>query len=159
MNKLLEEKDEHISHLQEQVSTLEKRLNDVGLSEDDRVKALETEVLIFNKQQFRNEIFSVLSQTSAHCIAFAVSTSGATYLVTMACVCPVVWLFVSHRPPPPPRKSSDLKNSKTKICFSSIWATFPGGPPPPPLKGKIFDTRFGLIHVQTGKKNVSKKFL
>ena len=46
MNKLLEEKDEHISHLQEQVSTLEKRLNDVGLSEDDRVKALETEVLI-----------------------------------------------------------------------------------------------------------------
>ena len=26
-------------------------------------------------------------------------------------------------------------------------------PPPPPVKGKIFDTRFGLIHVQTGKKN------
>ena len=25
--------------------------------------------------------------------------------------------------------------------------------PPPPVKGKIFDTRFGLIHVQTGKKN------
>ena len=24
---------------------------------------------------------------------------------------------------------------------------------PPPVKGKIFDTRFGLIHVQTGKKN------
>ena len=24
--------------------------------------------------------------------------------------------------------------------------------PPPPIKGKIFDTRFGLIHVQTGKK-------
>ena len=24
--------------------------------------------------------------------------------------------------------------------------------PPPPVKGKIFDTRFGLIHVQTGKK-------
>ena len=23
---------------------------------------------------------------------------------------------------------------------------------PPPVKGKIFDTRFGLIHVQTGKK-------
>ena len=23
--------------------------------------------------------------------------------------------------------------------------------PPPPVKGKIFDTRFGLIHVQTGK--------
>ena len=25
--------------------------------------------------------------------------------------------------------------------------------PPPPVKGKFFDTRFGLIHVQTGKKN------
>ena len=24
---------------------------------------------------------------------------------------------------------------------------------PPPLKGKFFDTRFGLIHVQNGKKN------
>ena len=24
-------------------------------------------------------------------------------------------------------------------------------PPPPPVKGKFFDTRFGLIHVQTGK--------
>ena len=26
-------------------------------------------------------------------------------------------------------------------------------PPPTPVKGRIFDTRFGLIHVQTGKKN------
>ena len=26
------------------------------------------------------------------------------------------------------------------------------GTPPPPIKGKYFDTRFGLIHVQTGKK-------
>ena len=24
--------------------------------------------------------------------------------------------------------------------------------PPPPVKGKIFDARFALIHVQTGKK-------
>ena len=32
---------------------------------------------------------------------------------------------------------------------------FVEGPPPPPpsVKGKIFDTRFGLIHVQTGEKN------
>ena len=30
---------------------------------------------------------------------------------------------------------------------------FVEGPFPPPVKGKIFDTRFGLIHVQTGKKN------
>ena len=29
---------------------------------------------------------------------------------------------------------------------------FVEGPPLPPVKGKIFDTRFGLIHVQTGKK-------
>ena len=28
-----------------------------------------------------------------------------------------------------------------------------GPPPPPQVKGKIFDTRFGLIHVQTEKKN------
>ena len=28
-----------------------------------------------------------------------------------------------------------------------------GTPPPPLVKGKFFDTRFGLIHVQTGKKN------
>ena len=30
---------------------------------------------------------------------------------------------------------------------------FAEGPPSPPVKGKIFDTRFGLIYVQTGKKN------
>ena len=29
---------------------------------------------------------------------------------------------------------------------------FPGGVVPVSVKGKIFDTRFGLIHVQTGKK-------
>ena len=57
MNKLLEEKDEHISHLQEQVSTLEKRLNDVGLSEDDRVKALETEVLILTSNSWVMKCF------------------------------------------------------------------------------------------------------
>ena len=33
------------------------------------------------------------------------------------------------------------------------WGTPPPPPPPPPpVKGKNFDTRFGLIHVQTGKK-------
>ena len=31
---------------------------------------------------------------------------------------------------------------------------FVEGPPPPPVKGKIFDTRFGLIHVQTGEKKI-----
>ena len=28
------------------------------------------------------------------------------------------------------------------------------GPHTPPVKGKLFDTRFGLIHVQTGKKKI-----
>ena len=31
-----------------------------------------------------------------------------------------------------------------------------GGPGTPPVKGKIFDTRFGLIHVQTGKKKFAQ---
>ena len=49
MNKLLEEKDEHISHLQERVSTLEQRVQDVGLSEDERIKALENEVTSYEQ--------------------------------------------------------------------------------------------------------------
>ena len=41
---------------------------------------------------------------------------------------------------------------------SQIWGGYPGlrsvgGGVPGLGKGKIFDTRFGLIHVQTGKKN------
>ena len=66
----------------------------------------------------------------------AVSTSGATYLVTMACVCLSGCLVVciSQRDPPPPP------------------------PPPQPVKGKNFDTRFGLIHVQTGEKFAKKFF-
>ena len=51
--------------------------------------------------------------------------------------------------------------SKGKNFWHQIWLDtcsdqkkiFCSGTPPPPLvKGKIFDTRFGLIHVQTGKK-------
>ena len=34
----------------------------------------------------------------------AISTSRATYLVTMACVCLYIWLFVSHKGTPPPRE-------------------------------------------------------
>ena len=52
--------------------------------------------------------------------------------------------------------------SKKKFFWHQIWLdtcldqkkNFVKGPPPP-VKGEIFDTRFGLIHVQTGK----KKFL
>ena len=52
--------------------------------------------------------------------------------------------------------------SKGKIFWHQIWLDTCSGwgknflsrdPPPLPVKGKIFDTRFGLIHVQTGKKN------
>ena len=49
--------------------------------------------------------------------------------------------------------------SKGKIFWHQIWLdtcsdwkkNFRRGTPPQRLKGKIFDTRFGLIHVQTGK--------
>ena len=69
------------------------------------------------------------------CVIFsrAVSTSGATYLVTMACVRPYIRLYLTEGLPPP-------------------------------VKGKFFDTRFGLINVQTGEKKFffskifSKKF-
>ena len=88
-------------------------------------------------------------------ISRAVSTSGATYLVTMVCVCPVGWLFVSHRPPPP-RNHRISKIPKPKFV-SAHSEQLSWGDPPPPLKGKIFDTRFGLIHVQTGKKKFFKK--
>ena len=52
--------------------------------------------------------------------------------------------------------------SKGKIFWHQIWLDTSSGweknflsrdTPPPQVKGKIFDTRFGLIHVQTGKKN------
>ena len=39
--------------------------------------------------------------------------------------------------------------------WSQVWGGVPGLRPGGwgvPVKGKIFDTRFGLIHVQTGKK-------
>ena len=84
--------------------------------------------------------------------------SGVTYLVTTASVCMYgcslveifftkgfffghqIWLDTC----------SDLKKKfpqRTPLSLS---------PPPPPVKGKIFDTRFGLIHVQTGKKFFAK---
>lgn len=43
MSKIVDERGDQIEQLQERVKTLEKRLNDHGLSEDDRIKALETE--------------------------------------------------------------------------------------------------------------------
>ena len=42
---LLSEKEDHISHLQERAQTLEQRLQDGNLSGDDRVTALEKEVI------------------------------------------------------------------------------------------------------------------
>ena len=54
--------------------------------------------------------------------------------------------------------------SKGKIFWHQIWLHtcshgkkifFPRDPPPP-VKGKFFDTRFGFIHVQMGKKIFSQ---
>ena len=62
-------------------------------------------------------------------------------------------IFVEGPPPPP---------SKGKNFWHQIWLDTcsdwkkkflsRAAPHPTPVKGKIFDTRFGLIHVQTGKK-------
>ncbi|XP_036361953.1 golgin subfamily A member 1 isoform X5 [Octopus sinensis] len=43
MTKTIEEKNDLIVHLEERVSTLEQRLNDHGLSENDQIKALQSE--------------------------------------------------------------------------------------------------------------------
>ena len=48
-------------------------------------------------------------------------------------------------------RSTREGNVLTPVCVSVH--TFWGGGVPVSVKGKIFDTRFGLIHVQTGKKN------
>ena len=76
-----------------------------------------------------------------------------------------VWLVgctsVSHRgtpplrhPPssPPPGNHRISKIPKPKFVSAYSEQLFQGGTPPL-VKGKFFDTRFGLIHVQTGKKN------
>ena len=73
-----------------------------------------------------------------------------------------VWLgvrtFVSHRgTPPPPQNHQISKIPKPKCVSAHSEQLFWGGHPPPPVKGKIFDTRFDLIHVQTGKKIFCKK--
>ena len=54
----------------------------------------------------------------------------------------VTWLYF-YRPP---------SEGWWKVIFS-VCPHFRGGGDPGLSKGKIFDTRFGLIHVQTGKKN------
>ena len=48
MAKLVEEKDEHISHLRERVETLEQRLKHGELSVDEQVTALQKEVWSLN---------------------------------------------------------------------------------------------------------------
>ena len=70
----------------------------------------------------------------------------------------VGWLFVSHRPPPPPAPEIiGSQKFQNQNLFQLILSNFSRGDPPPPVKGKNFDTGFGLIHVQTGKKNFSNK--
>ena len=58
-----------------------------------------------------------------------------------------------HPPPPPPPEIIGSQKFQNQNLFQLILSNLYGGdPPPPPVKGKFFDTRFGLIHVQTGKK-------
>ena len=52
----------------------------------------------------------------------------------------------------PPVKGKFLDTRFGLIHVETGKKNFAEGPPTPPSKGKIFDTRFGLIHVQTGKK-------
>ena len=111
--------------------------------------------LIFIRISFSLQIPFVL----CCCFFFsrAVSMSGVTYLVTMAYVCLVgcTYICISRRDPPP-RNHQILKIPKPKFVSAYSELLFWETPPPP--EGKIFDTRFGLIHVQTGKRNFSKKF-
>ena len=53
---------------------------------------------------------------------------------------------------PPPVKGKIFDTRFGLIHVQTGKKIFVKGPPPPQVKGKIFDTRFGLIHVQTGKK-------
>ena len=61
----------------------------------------------------------------------AVSTSGATYLVTMACVCLVVRPSVSHRGTPP-REIIGSQKFQNQNLFQLILSNFSGGGTPPP---------------------------
>ena len=54
---------------------------------------------------------------------------------------------------PPPGKGKIFDTRFGLIYVQTGKKNFCQGTPPPPVKGKNFDTRFGLIHVQTGKKN------
>ena len=60
--------------------------------------------------------------------------------------------FVKGPPPPPPVKGKIFDTRFGLIHVQTGKKKFCGGTPPL-VKGKIFDTRFGLIHVQTGEKN------
>ena len=60
--------------------------------------------------------------------------------------------FFCQRTPPPTRKGKNFWHQIWLDTCSDWEKIFVEGHRPP-VKGKIFDTRFGLIHVQTGKKN------
>ena len=62
--------------------------------------------------------------------------------------------FLSRGTPHPTGKGKNFWHQIWLDTCSDWKKSFCRGetPPPPPVKGKIFDTRFGLIHVQTGKK-------
>ena len=62
-------------------------------------------------------------------------------------------IFVEGLPPPPPSKGKNFWH-QIWLDTCSDWEKkfLSRDPPTPQVKGKIFDTKFGLIHVQTGKK-------
>ena len=70
---------------------------------------------------------------------------------------PVVRLYLTDGPPP--LKIIGSQKFQNQNLFQLILSNISGdgGPHPPPVKGKIFDTGFGLIHIQTGKKNFFPK--
>ena len=61
--------------------------------------------------------------------------------------------ILSRDPPPPPVKGKIVDTRFGLIHVQTGKKFLVEGPPTPPVKGKVFDTRFGLIHVQIGKKN------
>ena len=60
-------------------------------------------------------------------------------------------IFVEGLPPPTPVKGKNFDTRFGLIHVQTGKNIFCQGPPLP-VKGKIFDTRISLIHVQTGEK-------
>ena len=64
--------------------------------------------------------------------------------------------FCRGDPPPPGKGKNSWHQIWLDTCSDQEKNFVEGCPAPPPVKGKFFDTRFGLIHVQTGKNFLSR---